>query len=59
MKSYRGEILSSHPRFPEYSAAITHTSTMPVGISAPDLVYTKEDDEIIDRFHRDTGERWF
>jgi hypothetical protein len=32
---------------------------MPVGISAPDLVYTKEDDEIIDRFHRDTGELWF
>lgn len=59
MKFYRGEILSSHPKFPKGSAAETQSSAMPVDITAPDLVYTKEDDEAIDLFMREIGELVF
>jgi len=56
MKFYRGEVISSHPKFPNGSAAETRSSAMPVEIAAPDIVYTKEDDEAIDRHNRQTGE---
>ena len=56
MKYYRGEVLSSHPEFPKGSAAETRSSATPVEISAPDIVYTKEDDGVIDRFNREIGE---
>ena len=56
MKLYRGEILSSHPKFPKGSAAETRSTAMPVEITAPDIVYTKEDDEAIERFYREIGE---
>jgi alcohol oxidase len=59
MKYYRGEILSSHPRFPKGSVAETRSSAMPVEMTAPDIVYTKEDDEAIERFYRETGELRF
>jgi alcohol oxidase len=59
MKFYRGEIIASHPKFPKGSAAEPRTSAMPVEITAPDIVYTKEDDEAIERFHRETGELYF
>jgi len=59
MKLYRGEILSSHPEFPRGSAAETRRSAMPVEIAAPDIIYTKEDDEAIDRFYREIGETDF
>ena len=59
MKFYRGEIVSSHPNFPKGSAAETRNSAMPVEIMAPDIVYTKEDDEAIDIFTRETGELQF
>ena len=51
MKFYRGEILSSHPKFPKGSAAETRSSAMPVEITAPDIVYTKADDEAIDQYN--------
>ncbi|KAG2130385.1 GMC oxidoreductase-domain-containing protein [Suillus clintonianus] len=53
MPSYRGEVPSGHPRFPEGSAAVCGETTGPVDLNAPDLVYTAEDDEAIDRYHRD------
>lgn len=56
MKLYRGEILSSHPTFPKGSAAETRSSAIPVEITAQDIIYTKEDDESIDRFYREIGE---
>ena len=57
MKFYRGEIPSSHPAFPEGSAAAAmSTAAGPVAMTAPDIVYTKEDDEAIDRFNREGGE---
>ena len=55
MKFYRGEIVSSHPKFAEGSAAETRSSSSPVEITAPDIVYTKEDDEAIDRYNREAG----
>jgi alcohol oxidase len=47
------ELLSSNPVFPEGSAAACSDS--PIDISAPDLIYTPEDDKAIDKFHRNTG----
>jgi len=55
MKFYRGEVISSHPKFPKGSAAETRSSAMPVQIKAPDIVYTKEDDEAIDLFNRESA----
>ncbi len=56
MKFYRGEVLSSHPKFPKGSAAEAGSSAMPVEITAPDIVYTKEDDKAIDQYNREIGE---
>ncbi|KAF8813030.1 alcohol oxidase [Phlegmacium glaucopus] len=55
MEFYRGELLVGHPTFPDGSQAATqqHAST-PVEISAPKIVYSKEDDDVIDEFHRRT-----
>ena len=58
MKYYRGEVVSSHPKFPKGSAAEIRGSATPVDISAPDIVYTKEDDEAIDRYNREIGGEW-
>ncbi|KAG2039073.1 alcohol oxidase-like protein [Suillus americanus] len=53
MPSYRGEVAPFHPRFPEGSAAVCREATGPADLNAPDIIYTAEDDEAIDRFHRD------
>ncbi|KAG1825239.1 GMC oxidoreductase-domain-containing protein [Suillus variegatus] len=53
MASYRGEVAAGHPDFPEGSAAACREASGPVDLNAPDIVYTTEDDEAIDRFHRD------
>ncbi|KAG2111065.1 GMC oxidoreductase-domain-containing protein [Suillus cothurnatus] len=53
MPSYRGEVPISHPCFPEGSAAVCGETTGPVDLDAPDLIYTAEDDEAIDRYNRD------
>ena len=55
MKSYRGEYSPVHPRFPSGSAAEAKYSEGPVEIGSPDIVYSKEDDEAIDQFHRETA----
>jgi hypothetical protein len=56
MKLYRGEVSSSHPQFSKGSNAEIQSSALPVETTAPDIVYTKEDDEAIDRFNREIGE---
>ncbi|TFK74193.1 alcohol oxidase [Pluteus cervinus] len=56
MKSYRGELAISHPLFPEGSEARAQLAVGPVGISAPDIKYSKEDDDAIDEYHRRTVE---
>lgn len=53
MPSYRGEVTVCHPCFPEGSAAACGEASGPVALDAPDIVYTAEDDEAIDEFHRD------
>jgi alcohol oxidase len=55
MKFYRGEVQVEHPTFAEGSLAATHPTGTPVEISAPKIVYSKEDDDAIDEFHRRTG----
>ncbi|KAF8627739.1 hypothetical protein AX15_004265 [Amanita polypyramis BW_CC] len=52
MKLYRGEYSPDHPRFPEGSAAQCGSTEGPVEIDAPDIAYSKEDDDAIDEFHR-------
>ena len=56
MKYYRGEVVSAHPNFPAGSLAATQSSASPVEISAPNITYTKDDDNAIDKFHREIGE---
>ncbi|KAG2128374.1 GMC oxidoreductase-domain-containing protein [Suillus bovinus] len=53
MPSYRGEVPSGHPCFPEGSAAACSETSGPVNLNAPDIIYTTEDDEAIEKFHRD------
>ncbi|KAG2367142.1 GMC oxidoreductase-domain-containing protein [Suillus spraguei] len=53
MPSYRGEVPSRHPCFPEGSAAVCGETSGPVDLNAPDIIYTAEDDEAIDKFHRE------
>jgi alcohol oxidase len=55
MPSYRGEASVHHPSFPEGSAAACGEASGPVDMNAPDIIYTAEDDEAIDEFHRDYG----
>ncbi|KAG2043133.1 GMC oxidoreductase-domain-containing protein [Suillus americanus] len=52
MTSYRGEVAAGHPDFPEGSAAACREASGPVDLNAPDIVYTAEDDEAINQFHR-------
>ncbi|KAG2037025.1 GMC oxidoreductase-domain-containing protein [Suillus americanus] len=56
MASYRGEVTAGHPDFPEGSAAACGEASGPVDLSAPDIVYTAEDDEAINKFHRDNAQ---
>ncbi|KAG1730381.1 GMC oxidoreductase-domain-containing protein [Suillus paluster] len=53
MPSYRGEVHTGHPRFPKGSAAVCREASGPVDLHDPDIIYTAEDDEAIDNFHRD------
>ena len=56
MKFYDGDIQVGHPTFAEGSqAATTQQAGTAVEISAPKIVYSKEDDDVIDEFHRRTG----
>ena len=52
MKLYRGEHAPGHPNFPEGSAAECKSAERPVDIDTPDIAYSKDDDEVIDEFHR-------
>ena len=57
MEFYRGDLQVGHPTFAEGSQAATQlagTGT-PVETSAPKIIYSKEDDDAIDEFHRRTG----
>ena len=55
MEFYRGDLQVGHPIFAEGSQAVTQLAGTPVEISAPKIVYSKEDDDAIDEFHRLVG----
>ena len=55
MEFYRGDLQVGHPNFAEGSQAATQQAGTPVEISAPKIVYSKEDDDAIDEFHRRSG----
>ena len=55
MELYRGDLQVGHPSFAEGSQAATQQAGTPVEISAPKIVYSKEDDDAIDEFHRRSG----
>ena len=55
MESYRGDLEIGHPTFAEGSQAATQPTGAPAEISASKIVYSKEDDDAIDDFHRRTG----
>ena len=55
MEFYRGELQAGHPNFAEGSQAATQQAVTPVDISAPKIVYSKEDDDAIVEFHRRSG----
>ena len=51
MASYRGEIVRDHPRFaPGSAAAVPQTPVQAgsVGVDAPDIVYSAEDDKAVE-----------
>ncbi|KAH9837721.1 GMC oxidoreductase-domain-containing protein [Rhodofomes roseus] len=52
MPLYRGEYAPAHPQFRVDSDAVCLQERLPVGISAPDIAYTAEDNEAIDNFLR-------
>ena len=55
MEIYRGDLQIGHPTFAEGSQAATQKTGTPVDIFAPKIVYSKEDDDAIDAFHRRSG----
>jgi len=52
MEYYQGDVVAGHPTFAEGSQAATQLARKPVEISASNIVYSKEDDDAIDDFHR-------
>ena len=56
MTSYRGEFHPGHPQFPEGSQASARILTGPVDVSSSDIIYSAEDNEAIDIFHRKSGQ---
>ncbi|KAF9219422.1 alcohol oxidase [Gyrodon lividus] len=52
MPSYRGEVASHNPQFAADSPAACKETDGPVPISAPDIMYSIEDDKAIEDFHR-------
>lgn len=53
MGFYRGEYPDNHPVFPTGSTAVCQDAAGPVDNDAPDIMYTTEDDNAIDKFSRD------
>ncbi|KAF8813022.1 alcohol oxidase [Phlegmacium glaucopus] len=56
MEFYRGDLPDGHPSFAEGSQAATQPVGTPAETSTSEIVYSKEDDDAIDKFHRRTVE---
>jgi len=57
MKYYAGDVVVGHPNFKPDSKAATSQSDSPTALTASEIIYSKEDDDVIDEFHRQTS--WF
>lgn len=55
MASYRGEFEPGHPRYPEGSQAACKALTGPVDVNSPEIIYSAEDNEAIDIYHRENS----
>ena len=55
LKYYAGDVVAAHPNFKPGSKAATSQSNTPTPVTAPEIVYSKEDDDAIDEYHRRTG----
>jgi alcohol oxidase len=55
LKYYAGDVVVGHPNFKPGSTAATSHSNAPTAVTASEIVYSKEDDDAIDEFHRRTG----
>ncbi|KDQ20446.1 hypothetical protein BOTBODRAFT_626187 [Botryobasidium botryosum FD-172 SS1] len=52
MACYRGEYELSHPKFSKESAAALSDDAYPVDINAPNIVYSEEDEKVLETFVR-------
>lgn len=58
LKAYRGEYAPGHPPFPAHSAAACGDAAGPL-TDVKDIVYSEEDDAILDQWLRETvGSTW-
>jgi alcohol oxidase len=55
MPVYRGEFKPGHPPFADNGPSACGTSDGPADINADDIVYSGEDNKIIDEYHRQNG----
>lgn len=56
MSFYQGECAGpDHPDFPLSSAAACGEANGPVPIDAPDIVYSEEDEVVLEAYHRKAG----
>jgi len=55
MPAYRGEAAFCQPIFAADSSAACKETGGPVPISAPNIVYSFEDDKAIEEFHKNSG----
>jgi len=55
MKYYAGDEVVGHPSFKPDSKAATRQFNTPTALAAPDIIYSKEDDDAIDEYHRRTS----
>jgi alcohol oxidase len=55
LKYYAGDLVVGHPNFKPGSKAATSQSNAPTALTASEIVYSKEDDDAIDEYHRRTS----
>ncbi|KAI0354317.1 alcohol oxidase-like protein [Trametes cingulata] len=53
LPSYRGEVVASHPAFAPTSQAAVGRRSGPVSVTAPNIEYTAEDEEILEKHIRE------
>lgn len=57
MKNFRGEYAAGHPQFSKESDAVVVEAANPFSVTAPEVVYSIEDDAVIDQFSTDRSKQ--